>query len=149
MGLRPAESIQRQAVIGEACTWFGTPYQLHSAEKGVGVDCQQLVVIAYRTVGLPMASDTPRHKSWVEAVQAHRGEAGGLAYLAEYMNEVETPQPGDTALFEFWGAFIHSAIVVRWPTIVHQVRTVSISDYKAERILRNRQIKFLSPKSWS
>jgi cell wall-associated NlpC family hydrolase len=156
--LRAEVSIQRQAAVDEARTWIGTPYQLNGAEKGVGVDCQHLIVAVYRAVGLPMPSGGlrrtapiggPRCASWVEAVEAYRDAPIGLDRVAGFINEIETPQPGDTALFGFWGTYVHAGIVVRWPAeVIHAVRFVSAGDVSAGMFSR-RPMKFLSPKSWS
>lgn len=155
--LRAEVSIQRQAAVEEARTWIGTPYQLNGAEKGVGVDCQHLIVAVYRAVGLPMPSGSlrrtaptggPRCASWVEAVEAYRDAPTGLDRVAGFINEIETPQPGDTALFGFWGTYVHAGIVVRWPAeVIHAVRVVSAGDVSAGMFSR-RPMKFLSPKSW-
>ncbi|MHB8499701.1 MAG: NlpC/P60 family protein [Candidatus Acidiferrales bacterium] len=142
MGINLIES-QRRAVVEEAKSWLGTPYRLNGEEKYSGVDCQRLIVACYRAAGVPMDLELPSYSSWSDALAAHRRDKGGLARLREFMNEIEIPNPGDVALATLHGVYIHAAIVIRWPQVLHTMRVVSISSFK----MRDK-VKFLSPKSW-
>lgn len=88
--------ITRAAVLAEARSWLGTPYQHQASAKGAGCDCLGLV----RGVWRALYGDEP------EPVPPYRpdwAETGGRETLLEaagrWLRPVEAPKPGDVLLF--------------------------------------------------
>lgn len=111
------EQAQRQAVIADALAWIGTPYHHAARIKGAGVDCMMLLAEVYATAGViePLAEIPHYPRDWM----LHRDDERYLNGLLDYCHPVETPQPGDIAMFRFGRAVSHSAIVLNWPSILH------------------------------
>lgn len=109
----------RQKIIDEALTWQRTPWVHHACIKGVGVDCGMFVIQTYANAGLITSFD-PGHYSadWM----LHRSEEKYLGFVETYLDQVDTPQPGDVVVWKFGRCFSHGAIVVDWPTIIHAYR---------------------------
>lgn len=108
----------RAQVVSEARTWLKTPYHHQAAVKGVGVDCAMLLVSVFKAVGLAPTTLDPRPypNDW----HMHRSEEKFLGWLGQYGTSVESPQPGDVAVWRFGRTFSHGAIVVDADgTIVH------------------------------
>lgn len=111
------EQAQRMAVIAEARSWLGTPYHHAARIKGAGVDCMMLLAEVYAAAGvIEPVGDVPHYpRDWM----LHRDDERYLNGLLDYCHPVETPHPGDIAMFRFGRATSHSAIVLDWPNIVH------------------------------
>ncbi len=110
------EAEQRSAVVAEARTWLGTAYHSGARVKGAGVDCAQILIAVYSALGLIDDFD-PGY--YAPDFMMHRGEERYLGWVEKYARKVETPQPGDIALFKFGRCISHGAIVIAWPTIIH------------------------------
>lgn len=97
----------RQYVIDQARTWKGTPYYHTGRVKGVGVDCGGLLYELYSAffVLKPFPRDYPQ--DWA----LHRPNEIYLSFVAPYVTEVPTPQPGGFGLFQIARNFAHAAIV--------------------------------------
>lgn len=108
----------RAAVVAEARSWLGTPYHHHARIKGAGVDCAQILLAVYCDA-LCLAPDLDvGHYStqW----HLHRSEELYLQWLAlAGARRVQTPAPGDIAMFRFGRTFSHSAIHVDDGRLVH------------------------------
>jgi cell wall-associated NlpC family hydrolase len=105
-----------ESVVAEALTWLNTPYHHHGRLKGVGTDCAMLLCEVYRVCGLiPFIDPRPYPPDW----HLHRGEERYLHWVEDYADPVESPAPGDVALYKFGRAVSHGGIVVDWPLIVH------------------------------
>lgn len=111
------EQAQRQAVIDEARTWLRTPYHHMGDVKGVGVDCAMLLVRVYGAVGLVPADLDPRPypADW----HMHRSDERYLGWVSQYGAVVQTPAPGDVAVYRFGRSYSHGAIVVDEATVIH------------------------------
>jgi len=84
------------------------------------VDCAMLLIEVYHRVGLlPDIDPRPYPPDW----HLHRDEERYLGWIKQYCREVQTPQPGDVALFQFGRCISHGAIVVQWPEIIHSYLT--------------------------
>jgi NlpC/P60 family putative phage cell wall peptidase len=102
--------------VTEARTWLGTPYHHQGRVRGVGTDCAMLLAEVYHAAGLiPYIDPRPYPQDW----HLHRGEERYLGWLERYADQVDSPQPGDVALYRFGRTRSHGAIVVEWPTIIH------------------------------
>lgn len=78
-------------IVAEARTWLGTPYRHQARLKGVGVDCDGLIIGVARDLGIV----APEFD-----VQGYARQPDGqtlLAYCREFMTEipVASMQPGD------------------------------------------------------
>jgi NlpC/P60 family putative phage cell wall peptidase len=111
--------VSRDRVIAEARTWLGTPYHHHARVKGAGVDCAMLLAEVYAGAGVvpPVAigpADYPH--DW----HLHRSEELYVAWLERCgAREVQTPAPGDVALFRWGRTWSHGAILVDGGQLVH------------------------------
>jgi cell wall-associated NlpC family hydrolase len=106
----------REAVIAEAKTWIGTPYHHMGAVKGAGVDCAQILIEVYHAVGLIPRIDVGYYPpDW----HLHKSDEQYLGWVKKYAHQVETPKPGDVALFKFGRCVSHGAIVLDYPKIIH------------------------------
>jgi NlpC/P60 family putative phage cell wall peptidase len=112
---------QRNAVVAEARSWALTPYRHCADIKGVGVDCGMLIVRVFVDLGLVEPFD-PR--PYAIDFMMHRDEERYLGWVKTWCAEVETPRPGDLALYRFGRCFSHGGIVVNADplTIVHAYR---------------------------
>jgi cell wall-associated NlpC family hydrolase len=110
------ETRERRAVVAEALTWLGTPYHHLGDVKGAGVDCAMLLVRVYADLGLiPDFDPRPYPTDW----HLHRSEERYLGHVLAHAREVARPRPGDLALWRYGRCFSHSAIVIRWPRVLH------------------------------
>lgn len=113
---RRSEAAQRQAVVDEARSWIGTSYHHEGDVKGAGVDCGMLLVRVFVDLGLvPPFDPRPYPPDWM----MHRSEERYLGFVLDRAAEVETPAPGDVALWRHGRSFSHGGIVVGWPLLVH------------------------------
>lgn len=106
----------RELVVQEALTWLGTPYHHQGRIKGAGVDCAMILIEIYHQCGLiPNIDPRPYPPDW----HFHRSEERYLGWVNQYAFEVETPKPGDIAVFQFGRCVSHAAVVIDYPTILH------------------------------
>ena len=99
----------REAIVAEALTWLGTDYHHHGRIKGVGVDCAQILMAVYCDA-LKLAPDLDigfYSTQW----HLHRSEELYLGWLERAgAQRVQTPAPGDIAMFKLGRTYSHSAI---------------------------------------
>lgn len=87
-------------VIAEAREWLGTPFQWQASLKGVGCDCKGLIWGVARALGLPEAAAAYASVAdYSSKVPIHLLRKG----LAETLQPVETPEPGDVLLMRMAG----------------------------------------------
>lgn len=107
---------QRDAVIAEALTWQGTPYHHMARLKGIGCDCLTYLAGVFENCGLIDHIEIPFYPmDWA----LHRDAERYFDGLLKYTCPVETPQPGDIALWKFGRCYSHGAIVITWPKIIN------------------------------
>jgi cell wall-associated NlpC family hydrolase len=109
---------QQQAVIDAAIGWLGTPYHRGAKVKGAGVDCGQLLIGVFEDAGY-LKPDECDPGYYPHEIHLHRSEEAYLKWILKYCNKVDTPQPGDIAMFKFGHSSSHSAIVIEWPRVIH------------------------------
>ncbi|MFZ6686580.1 C40 family peptidase [Undibacterium sp. SXout11W] len=111
---------EKQAeIVAEAKTWLQTPYHHHGDVKGAGVDCAMILVEVYHACGLiPKIDPRPYPPDW----HLHRDAERYLGWVEQYADPVETPEPGDIAVFQFGRCVSHAAIVIDWPLVLHAFR---------------------------
>lgn len=113
------ETALRSAIVAEAQSWLGTPYHHRARVKGAGVDCAMILIEVYATVGLVDTFDPGEYPpDWM----MHREEERYLGLVEKFGEQVETPKPGDIAVWKFGRTFSHGAIVIDWPQIIHAHR---------------------------
>lgn len=122
----PGILAERAAVVAEARSWLGTPYHVGAKIKGVGVDCAQLLVAVYESLGLIDAVQlAPYDTQWF----LHRTEEVFLAGVAGYCHRVggllAAVEPGDILLYRYGRAVSHGAIAVGDGLVVHAVRLLA------------------------
>jgi cell wall-associated NlpC family hydrolase len=102
------EDCQRRAVVAEARKWIGTPYHDGADIRGAGVDCGMLIVRVFVDLGLvPPFDPRPYPPDWM----IHRSDEKYLRWLDETCGEVETPRPGDIAIFRYGRCYGHGGII--------------------------------------
>lgn len=110
------ESAERAAVLAEARLWLRTPWHHRARVRGVGVDCAQYLIGVYSGAGLVPDFDTGDYPhDW----HLHRDRPRFLEFLEQHARQVESPRPGDIAMFRFGRHAAHGSIVIAWPQIVH------------------------------
>ena len=117
MTMHSGEEAQRARVVSAAHSFLGTPYRHAARVKGKGVDCLTLLAEVFSEAGLIPPPVIPYYpQDW----HLHNGAERYLTGLLQYTHEFEgEPQPGDIVLWRFGRCFSHSAIVVKWPTVIH------------------------------
>jgi cell wall-associated NlpC family hydrolase len=102
----------REAFVAEALSWVGTPFLDCADIKGPngGVDCAMLLTRCAVDTGIIPPFDprpySPRH-------MLHRSEELFLQHLARLgAHEVETPDVGDIAVWQFGRTFAHGGIIL-------------------------------------
>jgi cell wall-associated NlpC family hydrolase len=102
------ERAQRAAVVAAARSWIGTPYHNCADIRGAGVDCGMLLVRVFVDTGLCAPFEPrPYPADW----HLHRGEERYLGFVFDRAAEVNSPQPGDVAVFRFGRCYSHGGIV--------------------------------------
>lgn len=106
----------REDVVQAALAWLGTPYHHQGKIKGAGVDCAQLLVAVFHEAGMLPDIDVGYYPhDW----HMHRSDEKYLGWVEKYAHRVDTPKPGDVALFKFGRCISHGAIVIEWPRVIH------------------------------
>ena len=108
--------MKSELILSEAQSWIRTPFHHKAMIKGVGVDCAHFVIGVFHETGLgPDLKVEDYSPDW----HLHQGGERFLNYLRQYCDQVEDPQPGDIAMFQFGRCASHAAIVVEWPKVIH------------------------------
>ncbi len=137
-----SEAAQRAAVLAEARTWLGTPYHHRARIKCAGVDCAQILIAVYASVGLIDEFDPGYYPS---DFMMHRDEERYLGFVLERAHEVHEPLPGDIVLYKFGRCFSHAGIVIDWPQIIHSYRGLGVVYGEGDNgVFSGREKKFFS-----
>jgi len=118
---------ERALVVMEARSWIGTPYHVGAKIKSVGVDCAQLLVAVYESLGLVEDVQlAPYNAGWF----LHHSDELFLAGIAAYCHRVGgimAPQlPGDILLFRYGRAVSHGGIIASAGSVVHAERRTGV-----------------------
>ena len=116
MGSDSRNGSLRAAAVAEAISWLRTPYHHHACVKGSGVDCAQILLEVYNSIGL-VNSNAVRQLvgHYAPGWHLHRSEELYIDYVKRYAVKAKVPRPGDFALFRYGRTASHAAIVVEWP----------------------------------
>jgi len=112
--------ISRHAVLTEARTWIGTPYQHQASAKGAGCDCLGLVRGVWRALYGAEPELAPAYTpDWAE----RHGAETLLEAARRHLNEASlvAAQPGDVLLFRMHSSAPakHAAILDEGDHIIH------------------------------
>lgn len=106
---------QTEALIAEAKTWLKTPYHAHACIKKAGVDCAQLLIGV--VVGAGIVSPFEVRQDYSTVVPQGTEYVDVILKYCDEITEHEA-QPGVLALYKTSHGWMHSAIVVEWPSAV-------------------------------
>jgi len=113
-------TLTRAAIVTEARSWIGTPYQHQASLKGVGCDCLGLVRGIWRALcGAEPEAMPPYSRDWAEAAKDETLANAATRHLIAI--EGEAFLSGDVLLFR-WRAGLaakHAAIVTAPDRMVH------------------------------
>lgn len=140
----------RDTVVQAAREWIGTPFHHRARVKGAGCDCLMLIIDAFTIAGLlPPDLVVPEYS---QDMMFHSDDSSYLDGVMTYCDEVQSPSPGDIALWRFGKTYSHGAIVTGWPRVVHAYapfrQVLEMSVFDDERLLR-RPVRFFSPRGIS
>lgn len=110
--------ISRSAVLDEARSWIGTPYQHQASAKSAGCDCLGLVRGVWRALYGAEPEMTPAYTpDWAE----RQGAETLLQAARRHLIEAAAPAPGDVLLFRMdaRSPIKHAAILDRDDHIIH------------------------------
>ena len=138
----------REDIVKEALSWLGTPYRNHARVKGAGIDCGQLLLAVYGSLGvLPKDFDVGYYP---EQWHLHRDEEKYLGTVLAFGREIiGPPLPGDAVMFKFGRVFSHGGIVIEWPNIVHALRPECTLDNVEQCIIGPKALANLPRKYFS
>jgi cell wall-associated NlpC family hydrolase len=109
--------MSRDIVVAIAREWVRTPFVWGGRVKSACADCT-FVAKVYEEAGVVEPVEIPDYTPQ----STINGYGGGLydTILARVAKgQVETPLPGDLALFEMAKGRCHAGVVIDWPLIVH------------------------------
>jgi len=110
--------IARSALLEEARSWIGTPYQHQASAKGAGCDCLGLVRGVWRALYGAEPELTPAYTpDWAE----RQGAETLLQAAQRHLTEVVIAAPGDVVLFRMdaRSPIKHAAILDQDDHIIH------------------------------
>jgi cell wall-associated NlpC family hydrolase len=144
------ESELRQAIVGEARSWAGTPFVDRGTLKMVGVDCAGFPLMVYRKVGLlPKDFVLPAYSPQA-GMDRHKEDTTYLDLVLKFakreITEAEA-RPGYFVLWKVVNSWRHGGIIVSWPFFVlHPLvgRGVVGSHGTQEGFLKGRQRRFFT-----
>ena len=113
-------NIHADALIQEARSWIGTPYQHQASLKGVGADCLGLIRGIYRAFyGLEPEKTPPYSPNWAEFHGKDELSRIGKCYFISV--DKADKQEGDILLFRWKEQAIpkHLAILSSPETMIH------------------------------
>jgi len=144
------EMLARETAIAEAKSYLGTPFHYQACVKGVGVACGPLVWAAYKAFCEPDGRFLPQIPLLPRDWHFHTQKEHMREFLSSYCIQVQTPQPGDTALFKLGAPdrpFSHCGLVIDWPVIIHAHHKVGVEilDVSKDRFLSKAVVEFWSP----
>lgn len=117
-------------VIAAGRRWLFTPYHHMARVHGHGVDCAQIIIVAFVESGVAPDFDpgfyTP---DW----HLHRSEEKYLEHLEKHLVRIDEewndkplgeregwcPPPASVVVVRYGRTFSHSALVTGWPNILH------------------------------
>jgi cell wall-associated NlpC family hydrolase len=119
------EAEGREAIVKEAVSWLGTPFEHGQCLKGVACDCATFIAGVYSACGL-IPETEQRHNllsDWYLHTSVNHYKRRLLRYAREIVTASATPTkdvgPGDIVLVGHIRADAHGGIVEHWPIVIH------------------------------
>ena len=144
---------KRQALVTEALSWIGTPYDHGQMVKGAGCDCGTFMLGVLRYCGLALSVEIDRYvHDWFCHTKDQRylrdmmRNAKKVAEAISY--ETLMARPGDLVLTRSVNSpvYNHGGIVVAWPKIVHAIHpVVELCDATAHELWCYRTVVVFDP----
>lgn len=104
------------AVVKEAESWLGTPYHHRARVKGVGVDCANLILAVFESIGALDHVDPEYPRDW----HLNRGEERFIAWLEQLgAKRVDTPRKGDVGVWRYGRLYSHGGIFISEVDVIH------------------------------
>lgn len=98
-----------------------------------------LCEVYFRAGLLPFIDARPYPADW----HFHQDGERFLEWLGRYASEVDSPEPGDVAVFRFGRCFSHGSIVLDWPMVIHAYLGEGVREQDATTgRLSGRAVKF-------
>jgi cell wall-associated NlpC family hydrolase len=140
----------RDNIVTEAQEWLNTPYKGWGRAKYWGCDCLGFVAGVFVNCGYisDKEADAAIPKSYSLQIGQHMEDTEYIDGLGEFMREIPEHEvrAGDVAMYKIALAFSHSAIVVKWPLIIHALAHggVKHADGKRHPLLLNKPVRFFT-----
>lgn len=112
--------MSRRAILAEAHTWIGTPYQHQASAKHAGCDCLGLVRGVWRAFYGEEPEATPAYTpDWAERLAHETLYGAARRHLIEI--DAEDAKPGDVLLFRMHAQapMKHAAILDDGEVLIH------------------------------
>jgi NlpC/P60 family putative phage cell wall peptidase len=130
------------AVVAEAVTWKGTPYQHQASVKNVAADCIGFVAGVARNLGMPEAFDyfaAPDLRGYGRQPDPDKLRAAADKYMRRI--EIPSAQMGDVLVLRFHHDPMHFALVTRLDPlyIIHSVQLRGgVVEHRVDNVWRSR-----------
>jgi cell wall-associated NlpC family hydrolase len=136
----------RAAVLAEAESWIGTPFQHMQRCKGAGVDCGQFLIGVFANLTLIPNIKTEYYPRDFHLHGTREWYTETLEQFCRRIEPGESPLPADIVLFRIGRVYSHGAIVTNWPTMIHAyvTRGVIWADGLQGQFM-NKQYRFFRP----
>jgi cell wall-associated NlpC family hydrolase len=114
---------QRERVVAAARSWLGTPFHHGTRQKGVGVDCGNLLVAVYLEAGV--LREAPAFEPPPPGWHLHHADERYLRLIARYCQPVRPPwEAGDVLVFRgrHWPSAGHAGLFIGDGLLIHAVQ---------------------------
>ena len=141
---------QRAEIVKEAMEWVNTPYRGWSRMKHCGADCIGFVAGVFVNTGHITDAEAAQSipKSYSLQHGQHEATTEYVDGILKFMREISENEvlPGDVVMFKIALAYAHSAIVVKWPLVLHSVAHggVKLADAKRAPMLTGKPARFFT-----
>ena len=147
--------IERAELVVEAQSWIPTPYVRKGRIKHVGCDCGSYPAEVFTSTGVldvkeigHYAGDWFFHASDERYFRDVMKLAKLIAETRCFAN-VTIAQPGDIVLAKVIGSerYNHAGIVIKWPRIIHCVKSTGVGEVDAHRdpMWEGKEIAIFNP----
>lgn len=154
---------KRQAVIREAMTWRGTPFQYGQCVKGAGVDCGRFIAACLNDAGA-QSIDIPALPQLSPQWFLHRSDGSFTDLIKRFAVEYRLspagmvdvwsgpvkplPEPADIVVAKCGRDFAHSALVILWPMVISSAMEFTVTVWN--NVFRSpqfgtRELRFFDP----
>lgn len=144
---------QREELVKEAMEWMNTPYRGWSRMKQFGADCIGFVAGVFVNTGhiTDAEAEAAIPKSYSLQHGQHEATTEYVDGILKFMEEISESEvrPGDVVMFKIALAYSHSAVVVKWPLILHSMAHggVKLADAKKSPLLAGKPARFFTLES--